>query len=463
MSKTIVQHGARDGSNENSSSSYDDRDFDLNETLETPKLHSEVHKFSKQINDQNEQLIKAREEINNLIKENTALKRKFPQTKSDLKSSKVKRKSRLDKFEDIKSSSSESSQISKNSSRHSIDSIVDRELDSKHKQTSFLKLRSGVPTFTGDIEKDGYDFKGWRDLAITFLNRVNATTSDKIAALKMSVRENAGLVLQRSKLKKVSDVFKILKPAYQGFKTGDQLFHIKQRWPKETVMQLIGRIHAEAKHAYVSQNPKHFDDLLMKVFRNALHYEIQSRIEDQHPRKLKDLTYLAHEVEQKIRKQVIAPFTHAASFEINNKETTTAYEIKGKMTALETQLKTVLDSINNLKNDAHRDYKNRYQSNNNNRYSPYENKNYNSKYRDNRDTRDSHYNNNTYSSNKDKRQTNRIKGNCYACNKPGHSFRDCRSAKPYQIREVEDKIRKKQTDNLNMNAVTEIPPQSQQA
>ena len=86
MSKTIVQHGARNGSNENSSSSYDDRELDLNETLETPRLHSEVLEFSKQTNDQNEQLIKAREEINNLIKENKALKRKFSQTKPDLKS-----------------------------------------------------------------------------------------------------------------------------------------------------------------------------------------------------------------------------------------------------------------------------------------------------------------------------------------------------------------------------------------
>ncbi len=47
MSKTIVQHGARDGSNENSSSSYDDRELDLDETLESPRLHSEVHKLSK--------------------------------------------------------------------------------------------------------------------------------------------------------------------------------------------------------------------------------------------------------------------------------------------------------------------------------------------------------------------------------------------------------------------------------
>ena len=157
-------------------------------------------------------------------------------------------------------------------------------------------------------------------------------------------------------------------------------------------MQLIGRIHTEAKHAYVSQKPKHFDDLLMKVFRNALHHEIQNRIENQHPRRLKDLTYLGHEVEQKIRKQVIAPV------EINNNETTAVYEIKGKVTALETQLKTVLDSINDLKNDSHRDYEHRNQSNNNDR---------------------------------DKSQI-RIKGNCYTCDKPGHSFRDCRSTKSYR-------------------------------
>ena len=156
-----LQHGARNGvDNANSSSSNDEGELELYTPLETSRLQSEVHKLPKQINGPSEQLSKAREEINDLIKQNKALKRKFTQTKSDLKSSKAKRKSRLDEFEDIKSSSSESSQMSKNSSRHSIDSIVDRELNSKHKQTSFLKLRSGVPTFTGDIEKDGYDFKG---------------------------------------------------------------------------------------------------------------------------------------------------------------------------------------------------------------------------------------------------------------------------------------------------------------
>ena len=54
---------------ENSSSSYDDRELDLDETLETPRHHSEVRKLSKQINDPNEQLIKAQDKINALVKE----------------------------------------------------------------------------------------------------------------------------------------------------------------------------------------------------------------------------------------------------------------------------------------------------------------------------------------------------------------------------------------------------------
>ena len=108
--------------------------------------------------------------------------------------------------------------------------------------------------------------------------------------------------------------------------------------------------------------------------------------------------------------------------------------MKLKVTALKNQFKVILDSLNGLKNDSHRDYSSRYQSNNDNRYSPYENscsmnrnysnKSYNSKYRD------SNFNHNYKNNNdRDKRQI-RIKGNCYTCDKPGHSFRDCRSTKP---------------------------------
>jgi hypothetical protein len=104
----------------------------------------------------------------------------------------------------------------------------------------------------------------------------------------MAIQGNAGRLLHKAKINKISDVFKILKPAYHGFQTADQLFHIRQEYPKENVMQLNARILAQARNSNLDDNPKHFDELMKKVFRNALHPDIQSKIIDQHPRKFKD-------------------------------------------------------------------------------------------------------------------------------------------------------------------------------
>jgi len=63
----------------------------------------------------------------------------------------------------------------------------------------------------------------------------------------MAIQGNAGRLLHKAKINKISDVFKILKPEYHGFKTADQLFHIRQEYPKENVMQLNARILAQSK------------------------------------------------------------------------------------------------------------------------------------------------------------------------------------------------------------------------
>jgi hypothetical protein len=127
------------------------------------------------------------------------------------------------------------------------------------------------------------------------LIRVNASVEDKVVALKIAVSGNASRVLQHARIAKVSQIFKTLKQAYDGFRTSDQLFHIKQ-WPEESVMQLHSRIIAEAEKSHASRTKKYFDQLLRKVIRNALYPDMQIKIADQHSRRLKDLIYQAHEV-----------------------------------------------------------------------------------------------------------------------------------------------------------------------
>ena len=124
----------------------------------------------------------------------------------------------------ILSDDSDSSNSSENPS--SREPSVDRGLDFSKEKTEFNKIR--VPTFTGDCNVDKYDYQGWKEKAVAYLSRVNASVEDKVVALKIAVSGNAGRVLQHAKITKVSQIFKTLKQAYEGFKTSDQLFHIKQ-------------------------------------------------------------------------------------------------------------------------------------------------------------------------------------------------------------------------------------------
>ena len=187
---------------------------------------------------------------------------------------------------------------------------------------------------------------------------------------------------------------------------------------------------------------------MRKVLRNALYTEIQTKIADQHPRRLKDLIYLAHEVEQTIR-QKIATTTSKSKKSEGTVATIEAAEssskgllnatMQGQITALESSFKQLQNSFNG----HHRkfDYKKNNKYDNNRQQNGYDRKN------------------NQRNINKNGKQL-RIKGQCYICKKVGHSFRDCRNASPYQKQEIERKLNK--DNNLNLNAVVENPPKSQE-
>ena len=256
----------------------------------------------KQVEMKNKEL---EETIKNMSKTIDDMKEKITRRKHSHSGGSKKKKLKISsgKYERITDKSSSNDSDSSNSSDNpsSREPSVDRGLDFSKEKTEFNKIR--VPTFTGDCNVDKYDYQGWKEKAVAYLSRVNASVEDKVVALKIAVSGNAGRVLQHAKIAKVSQIFKTLKQAYEGFRTSDQLFHIKQQWPEESVMQLHSRIIAEAKNSHVSRTKKYFDQLVRKVLRNALYTEIQTKIADQHPRRLKDLIYLAHEVEQTIRQK----------------------------------------------------------------------------------------------------------------------------------------------------------------
>jgi hypothetical protein len=383
------------------------------------------------------------ETINNMKEKIT--KRKHSHS-GGIKKKKLKNSSSKYKRISDKSSSDDSDSSNSSENPSSREPSVDRGLDFSKEKTEFNKIR--VPTFTGDCNVDKYDYQGWKEKAVAYLGRVNASVEDKVVALKIAVSGNAGRVLQHAKITKVSQIFKTLKQAYEGFKTSDQLFHIKQQWPEESVMQLHSRIIAEAKNSHVSRTKKYFNQLLRKVLRNALYPEIQTKIADQHPRRLKDLIYLAHEVEQTIRQKMANTTSKSkksegtvASIEAaeNSNKGLLNATVQGQIAALESNFKQLQNSFNR----QHRqfDYKKNNKYINNKQQNGYDRKN------------------NQQNFNKSGKQL-RIKGQCYICKKFGHSFRDCRNSSPSQIQEMEHKLNR--NNNLNLNAVVENPPKSQE-
>jgi len=120
-------------------------------------------------------------------------------------------------------------------------------------------------------------------------------------------------------------------------------------------MQLHSRIIAEAKNSHVSRTKKYFNQLLRKVLRNALYPEIQTKIADQHPRRLKDLIYLAHEVEQTIRQKMANTTSKSkksegtvASIEAaeNSNKGLLSATVQGQIAALESNFKQLQNSFN---------------------------------------------------------------------------------------------------------------------
>ncbi len=152
-----------------------------------------------------------------------------------------------------------------------------------------------VLTFTGDLEKDGYDFKRWRKLTHDYLKNVNTSEKIKLQALNTAIAGNAGIMLSSNSYKSISQIFKALKAAYSHVSNTGKLFNIRQK-EDETVGECYARILAEMRRSK-NITSKGEEDIGMICLRTALRPEILEKLSNTKFQKLSIMLDVAKQFE----------------------------------------------------------------------------------------------------------------------------------------------------------------------
>jgi hypothetical protein len=157
-----------------------------------------------------------------------------------------KRKKKRNHSSSSSSSCTSSASMSLSSSSTESSSPSSKKKKKKLKRSYLPLEKLKVLTFTGDLEKDGYDFKRWRKLTHDYLKNVNTSEKIKLQALNTAIAGNAGIMLSSNSYKSISQIFKTLKAAYSHVSNTGKLFNIRQK-EDETVGECYARILAEMR------------------------------------------------------------------------------------------------------------------------------------------------------------------------------------------------------------------------
>jgi hypothetical protein len=85
-----------------------------------------------------------------------------------------------------------------------------------------------VPAFTGDIKKDGYDFVKWKQMTISYFDRISTSLADKLDALNRAITGTAGNLLIACSFQDINEIFDTLENTYTHITSNDILYNIRQ-------------------------------------------------------------------------------------------------------------------------------------------------------------------------------------------------------------------------------------------
>ena len=159
-----------------------------------------------------------------------------------------------------------------------------------------------TPKFSGIIEDDKYDFDTWVCRSRRYLLSWQVSESVKITATLMNITSPAIEILQpfEHELRKVEDIYAILKPDFQVSDKFGKLEALKQigQGP-ESIQVLAVKVKALTESACTAETR---DSQVLKYFIQALRPEVRKKIANSIPTNIEQAIVQAKWVEQELNK-----------------------------------------------------------------------------------------------------------------------------------------------------------------
>ena len=353
--------------------------------------------------------------------------------------------------------------------------------EDKKRYVPIEKLK--VPAFTGDIKKDGYDFVKWKQMTISYFDRISTSIADKLDALNRAITGTAGNLLIACSFQDINEIFDTLENTYTHITSNDLLYNIRQG-EDETVAECYARILSEIRISKKITKEGE-EETLLEVLRKALKPEILEKLNIVRFKKVSDMLFSARQFEAELR--------DLKQKSTNNKVTKSPTKIGTALNLLSEELgvenaenfkKQIINIQRSNKPNQTSQVKSFNNNNNNNNNNQQSSQRSLQRYNHSNNFRPRHDRNQpntTYNSNERSRYNQfqnqsrpRYPQGCYHCKKPGHSYLDCRFAtqadkdkianqfnlKNFMFQNISHEPRQEQQQSLNDSTMAEKPRQS---
>ena len=273
------------------------------------------------------------------------------------------------------------------------------------------------PEFSG---AKGENFESWIHQCEAFLQQdcyQNKSELKKVRAIRLGISGTASNILNAGQkdipIFTVKDIFKILGQTY-GISTNPVDLSNKTKCdPDESVREYYGRLRAHIAEAGLQPGTEIFDSVLLMHFERGLPLEIKSKLKLLYANTIQAAFAAALKIEATISMKKGSKQEPSAAINAIDDDVAIENETSKEFKKLKEEVMALREEAKQNQRAVKRPY---YSSNN---------------YYDNKKRR-------TDYDNKGGKRSNRMV--CFKCNKPGHSFRNCKNASEKEKKEIEDRL-----------------------